>query len=158
MEPEMLVHEYLGRLEAAAWPLPAERRRELAGEVQEHIEAALAEAGRRDEVAVRNVLERLGPPEDIVAAEAEPGTARPPHAAQAASADVRRSPLGPLEIAAVLLMTVGAVVLPIIGPLIGLVFVSVSTRWSPRVKVVAFGIGVLLVFLPVVLLFSAGGP
>ena len=59
MEPEALVSDYLGRLERAAQPLPADRRGELIAEVHEHIESALAEAGSRDEVTARNVLERL---------------------------------------------------------------------------------------------------
>lgn len=74
MNADALVADYLGRLEAAAWPLPPERRTELASEVREHIEAALSEAGSRDEVTIRNVLDRLGRPEEIVAGEAA-GTA-----------------------------------------------------------------------------------
>ncbi len=74
MEAEALVSDYLGRLERAAQPLPADRRRgELIAEVHEHIESALAEAGSRDEVTARNVLERLGAPEEIVAAETGSG-------------------------------------------------------------------------------------
>ena len=69
MEAEALVSDYLGRLERAAQPLPADRRGELIAEVHDHIESALAEAGSRDEVTARNVLERLGAPEEIVAAE-----------------------------------------------------------------------------------------
>ena len=37
------------------------------GEIEEHVEVALAEAGD-DEAAVRNVMERLGQPEEIAAA------------------------------------------------------------------------------------------
>ena len=69
MEAEALVSDYLGRLEQAAQPLAADRRGELIAEVQDHIESALTEAGSRDEVTARNVLERLGAPEEIVAAE-----------------------------------------------------------------------------------------
>ena len=78
MEADALVSEYLGRLEAAAQPLPADRRGELIAEVHEHIESALAEAGNRDQVTARNVLERLGPPEEIVAAETGEGGAPTP--------------------------------------------------------------------------------
>jgi len=56
MDGDELVRDYLGRLEAASWPLPPGRRTELAGEVREHIDTALAEAGRRDTVTVHNVL------------------------------------------------------------------------------------------------------
>ena len=61
MEDAMsLVRDYLVQLDDVARPLPAARRSELAREVHEHIDAALAEAGRRDEVTIRNILERLG--------------------------------------------------------------------------------------------------
>lgn len=61
------IRDYLGRLEAAAAALPAHRRAELGREVRDHIEAALSEAGRSDEITVLNILERLGSPEEIVA-------------------------------------------------------------------------------------------
>src|SRR5258707_15749373 len=71
MDVDALIADYLGRLRAAAWPLPSVRRTELEAEVSEHIEAALEAEGGRSEVAVRNVLERLGAPEDIVSAEVD---------------------------------------------------------------------------------------
>ena len=45
MRRDRLVDDYLRRLEAAAAHLPRERRRELMGEIEEHVEAGLAEAG-----------------------------------------------------------------------------------------------------------------
>jgi len=56
------VEDYLRRLEQAAAPLARARRAELVAEIREHIDDALLEAGAADEVAVRNVLERLGRP------------------------------------------------------------------------------------------------
>ena len=57
------------------------RRAELIAEIREHIEAALREEDAASEVAVRNVLERLGPPEEIVeAAEPEPEASSGPQA------------------------------------------------------------------------------
>jgi len=155
MEADVLVRDYLGRLEAASWPLPAERRRELASEVSEHIEAALSEAGRRDEVTVRNVLERLGPPEDIVAAEDGAAKEAPSSAAQSSTPVPAASPWGAIEIGALLLLTVGAVLLPIVGPLLGLVFVWISTQWTTRQKAIATIIVVALLVLPVLGLFAA---
>ena len=76
MDADGLIRDYLGRLDAASWTVPAPRRAELADEVREHIEAALAEAGSRDEVTVRNVLDRLGRPEEIAAADADPAAGR----------------------------------------------------------------------------------
>ncbi len=67
-----LVADYLRRLERASASLPRTRRTELVAEIREHIDDALLEAGAADEVAVRNVLERLGPPEEIAAAAAPP--------------------------------------------------------------------------------------
>jgi len=157
MDADVLVRDYLGRLEAASWPLPADRRRELASEVSEHIEAALSEAGRRDEVTVRNVLERLGRPEEIVAA--EDGAGKEPAAAAAAPEQSKpipaASPWGAIEIGALLLLTVGAVLLPVVGPLIGLVFVWISTQWTSRQKAIATIIVVALLMLPVLLVFAA---
>ena len=104
MDGEALVRDYLGRLEAASWPLDPGRRVELRAEVAEHIEVALAEAGSRDEVAVRNVLERLGQPEEIAAADAEPMTVGP----HAMSPQVAGRTWGAVEILAILFLTVGA--------------------------------------------------
>lgn len=89
MSSQALVDEYLRRLERAADRLAPARRGELVGDVKEHIEAALA--GDHDELTVRNVLDRLGTPEEIVAAEARP----------TASIGVSASPaIGPVAAAA----------------------------------------------------------
>lgn len=64
-----LVRDYLGRLQAAGWGLDPARRTELVAEVAEHIdEATRAEraSGNRGEAVVRDVLDRLGRPEEIV--------------------------------------------------------------------------------------------
>lgn len=155
MEDDVVVSDYLGRLEAAAWPLPVARRAELIGEVREHIDAALSEAGSRDEVTVRNVLERLGAPEEIVAAEAESGAAaRLPTGGQPVGGMVAVTSLGAVEIIAVLLLTLGAVLLPFFGPILGLVFVWASTRWTRREKLIATVIVTVLFVLPILGLLS----
>ena len=151
MGDEPLVREYLGRLESAAWPLAAARRAELLGEVREHIDAALTEAGRADEVTVRNVLERLGPPEEIVAAESEGD-------ATSASRTSSSSSWGPIEIIAVVLLTVGAVFIPFVGPIIGLVFVWASTRWTMREKLIASAIVIALLLVPILAIRGVGIP
>lgn len=156
MDAETLVRDYLGRLEIAALPLPASRRAELAGEVRQHIEMALDEAGARDEVTVRNVLERLGPPDEIIAAEREPGAPASGWAGMAPQpAATRSSAWGPVEIIAILLLTVGAFLLPFIGPLIGLVFVWASAQWTSRQKLIATLIVVVLMILPIIGLMAA---
>ena len=152
MEADALIRDYLGRLEAAAWPLSADRRGELLNEVREHIESALAEAERRDEVTARNVLERLGAPQEIVAAEAEVGGS--PGWTPPSTAHERRSQWGLVEVGAILLLTVGAIFLPIVGPMIGLVLVWISTQWTTRQKSIATGIVLVLMILPFLLLFG----
>jgi uncharacterized membrane protein len=158
MDGDELVRDYLGRLEAASWPLPPDRRAELAGEVREHIEAALAEAGRRDPVTIHNVLERLGRPEEIVATEAD----AEPLATRFTDDLGRRMPesvrsWGAIEIAAILLLTIGAIALPLIGPAMGLVLAWLSTRWTTREKLVATVIVVVIFVLPIIALLGGAG-
>ena len=132
MRRDPLVDDYLRRLEAAAADLPRERRAELVGEIEEHVDAALAEAGD-DEAAVRNVLERLGSPAEIAAA------ARPP------SIVPER---GWLETAALIVLAV-SFLLPVAGYLIGAGLVLASKAWDGRDKTMG------LVIPPFVVLFGA---
>jgi hypothetical protein len=67
-----LVDDYLRRLDTAASALPAHRREELVSEIRDHLQEGLRQAPASDETAVRNLLERLGPPEEIVNAATDP--------------------------------------------------------------------------------------
>jgi uncharacterized membrane protein len=67
-----LTDDYLRRLDAAASALPAHQREELVSEIRDHLREALRQAPAGDEAAVRNALERLGTPEEIAAAAADP--------------------------------------------------------------------------------------
>jgi uncharacterized membrane protein len=69
---EPLVEDYLRHLEAVAAVLPEYRRAELLAEIRAHLDEALRQVPAGDEAAVRSMLERLGSPEEIVAAAAEP--------------------------------------------------------------------------------------
>lgn len=175
MDTDSLVTDYLRRLEAAAAGLPAGRRIELATEVREHIGAALADAGATDEVTVRNTLERLGSPEEIVAAEGgQPGRPGPDATNPALVAGSAR--VGPrwgaLEVAAAACLGLAwpALFLPF-GPLwwlglgvAGLVLVWASARWSGRQKalistvVVALYAAAILVYTPVSVSCTTGNP
>jgi hypothetical protein len=68
LRSDPLVDDYLRRLGAAASTLPTDRRLELISEIRGHLQEALSQTPADDEAAVRNVLERLGPPEEIAAA------------------------------------------------------------------------------------------
>lgn len=61
-----LVEDYLHRLEMALRPLPPSQRDQLVCEITEHIEQGRAQG--QSEAAVRDLLDRLGEPEDIAAA------------------------------------------------------------------------------------------
>jgi Domain of unknown function (DUF4190) len=67
-----MVDDYLRRLDAAASALPAHRRDELVSQIRDHLQEALRQAPAGDQAAVRNMLERLGPPEEIADAAADP--------------------------------------------------------------------------------------
>jgi hypothetical protein len=132
MEKE-LVSDYLDRLSAAASSLPPTRREELVAEVREHIdEATQAEraAGNGGEAGVRNVLDRLGPPEDIAreALEQEPGAAlhQPPLPPTPQATNLR-------DLSTVLLLMFGGFLLGI-GWVVGVALLWSSTRWRTRDK------------------------
>jgi hypothetical protein len=61
------VGEYLRRLQRSMGDLPAQRRDEILAEIEEHIASGLAEFPSPTEADVRNVLERVGDPDDIAA-------------------------------------------------------------------------------------------
>lgn len=65
---DRLVDHYLHRLDAAASALPAHQRDELVSEIRDHPQEALRQIPAGDK-AVLNVLERLGTPEKIAAAD-----------------------------------------------------------------------------------------
>jgi hypothetical protein len=130
METDRLVEDYLRRLERAATHMQRARRAELVAEIRGHIDTALGQEQAAGEAAVRNVLDRLGPPEEIVEA------AEPP----ARHGDQRA---GKLEIVAL-----AALIVPVIGWLIGAVLVFASRIWSRRDKLIA----AVLLFLPIVVL------
>lgn len=155
MDTDSLVRDYLARLEAAASGLPADRRTELVNEIREHIEFALTEAGATDEATVRNTLERLGSPNEIVAAEDNGLPATPdPVPTDTEPAVGNRRALS-VEARALILLTVGAVVLPFIGPILGLWFVSASSRWSLTQKRTAALVVLILLAMPAVLTIPA---
>lgn len=138
---DQLVADYLERLHRAAGSLPHDRARELEDEIGAHITSARADGAAGDEAAVRTMLDRLGTPEEIVAAARDdvgpltPVPARPPGTG--------------LELAAVLMLTAGSFV-PVVGWLVGVVLLWSSRRWTTAEKllgtlVVPLGPGGVLV-------------
>lgn len=119
-----LAADYLKRLRSAARRLPRGRRDDLLADIESHL-AESAPVGA-SEAEVRTALDRLGDPEQIVAAEQDGEPRR------------RR---GPLEWGAIILLLVGGVVIPVIGWFVGALLLWVSQAWTLRDKL----IGTLLV-------------
>lgn len=152
-----LVQGYLDRLHAAAAMLPADRRSDLVEGISEHIAAARAAGAAADEAAVRTLLDRLGQPEELVAAARDdgdpaagvwPAQGTVGYGPPAYAGGVTRPPSTALELSAVLMLTIGSL-LPVVGWLVGVVLLWVSRRWTAREKllgtlVVPFGPGSVL--------------
>jgi hypothetical protein len=115
------VKEYLHDLEAELRDLPRSRRQELLGEIHEHIDSALAETPAHDEAEVRNVLDRVGDPADI----AEEARQR---------FGVPRQRSRGLEIAAVILLPIGGLLIPVVGWFIGVILLWSSRVWTTGEK------------------------
>jgi uncharacterized membrane protein len=143
VQTDRLVDDYLRRLEAAAAELPQERRSELVAEIREHIDHALREIAEDDEVAIRNILERLGSPEEIAEEAAGPQAA--------VGIGHEGGQAGRLEVAALI-----ALVVPFIGWLVGLVLVVLSRAWSTREKLAGFVLGFLPFVVPFLVLVATG--
>lgn len=107
-----LVDDYLRRLDAAASALPAHRRDELVGEIRDHIQEALRQTPAGDKAAVRNVLERLGSPEEITAAAADPP---PPGQLAAAFSQTNGLAIASLLLAVLWFAGIGAVLALVFG-------------------------------------------
>ena len=111
-----LAEEYVRRLDHAARALPRHDREELLAEIRTHLDSGLsADASEAD---VRNLLEDLGPPENIVAAAAGPQPPTPKRGAR--------------EVFALILLVTG--IPPIFGWLVGVGLLLWSPLWSARQK------------------------
>jgi hypothetical protein len=156
-----LVLDYLAALWGASEDLAPELRDELMTTVADYI--ALRRTSVADPVEdPRHILQRLGPPESLVAATRRgrmPAHLRRPVAA-APLPPPAAAPSGGLEYAGIALLTAGSVVLPVVSPLAGLLLVSGSPRWSPAQKAAAWvlaGLPVLLGFVMVLAAATFGG-
>jgi uncharacterized membrane protein len=131
------VGEYLARLERSMANLPAVRRDEILVEIDEHISELLAEKRSATDADVRNVLERVGDPDDI-AAEASDRLGSIPIARPA------RPRTSWTDVTAVALLVLGTLTItPFYRPeativvwIAAVVLIWISEVWSIRDKVV----------------------
>lgn len=129
-----LVVDYLVRLGVETRRLPQDQARELLADIEEHLSAGLAEDA--SEADVRNTLDRLGTPAEVVDA------AMPPSADVYATAsptkDRRWVEVGALV--GLLAAEVLFVILPvsIVAWIVGLVLLAMSNVWSAREKLIGY--------------------
>jgi uncharacterized membrane protein len=117
------VRSYLDELERALRDLPKDRRQEIVRDIRGHIDVALADLGEPSDADIEQVLDGLGTPQEIAeAAFAEQPPARPRMAVR--------------DVATVILLLIGGIVLPFFGWVIGLVLLWSSTAWRTRDKVI----------------------
>jgi hypothetical protein len=141
-----LAADYLRRLRQAGRDLPAGRLDDLSAEIESHLAEAIP-AGASDGEAL-SVIERLGPPEEIVEAE------------QPAPADTIAPGGDPRtwrEWAAIVLLPLGGFVFGV-GWIAGLVLLWSSRVWTLRQKVIGTLIvpGGIAAILPVLFLSGVG--
>ncbi len=131
-DPDLVVTEYLDRLDAALTAVPDARRRQLVAEIADHIAEPRASLPAESEVAVRDLLDQVGRPEDI-AAEATEDLATPgppaagPERVRAASRHANWR---------VLVTVAGAVVLIGLGAALSVVVTQHSSRTRPTATTV----------------------
>jgi hypothetical protein len=113
-----LAAEYLKRLRRAGRRLPPGRRRELPAEIEGHLSEAIDPSA--SDAQALTVLDKLGEPEEIIAAEMPPQDGRP-----------ERRGMG--EWAAIILLLFGGFVF-VIGWFAGLVLLWSSRAWNTRDK------------------------
>ena len=185
-DDDQLVFDYLRQLREAASGLPDDRRDELVGEIAAHITEARAEGpvgGTDARMHVRNVLDRLGPPEAIVRAAENladglgPATFSPgsygaadfspagygpesygaSNAAPVAGYPVPRRPRpGAREITAVVLLLIGGF-LAGIGWIVGVILLWTSSRWRPADKLLGTLVWPGGLLVPVLVLAALAG-
>ena len=142
---DTIVLDYLGALWAETEDLAPELRDELITTVADYI--AMRRTAGVDDPEV--ILGRLGPPEAVAGAARRgrmPAYLRPP----VRPADSQAPPADHREYAGIALLTAGAVGLPVVAPLAGMLLVSASPRWTPVQKSAAWvlsGVPVLFAML-----------
>jgi len=146
---DRLVSEYLSQLHAAAWVLPADRRTALVDGARRRLYDEIGDDA--DAARTRAAIDSLGPPEDAVRREAEtlgPAVPVPPRPL---------SVWGSREVAAILLLAIGGLALPIVGPVVGLALAWMSDRWTTAERLVATVLAVVPLVLIAVASSALGG-
>lgn len=116
-QTDKVVENYLRRLERELEGLPRARRHEILDEIQDHIDEARAELGPGGEGDLRTLLDRVGEPADI----ADEARRR---------FDVPRGRFGFRETAALILLPIGGIIVPLFGWFAGVILLWTSGSWT----------------------------
>ena len=116
-----LIRDYLDDLDAELAELPRAARREVVAEISAHIDELRSELRSEGEADVRELLDRVGDPADIAADARERFGIQP-----------RKRTW--VEVTALVLLSIGSLVIPVVGWLIGVVLLWISEVWSTRDK------------------------
>jgi uncharacterized membrane protein len=119
---ERAMDDYLIRLERSLADIPSAKREEIVSEIEAHMDEALAEAPDSSEASVRNVLDRLGDPDEIASEARE-------------RLGVRRRKATWLDPVAIILLLVGGF-LWIVGWAAGVILLWLSDVWNVRQKII----------------------
>lgn len=146
-----LAQGYLDRLRVAARTLPDDEASDLVADISDHLREALP--ATPSEAEVRTVLDRLGTPQELVAAAGgSVGASVGRSVGHPSAPPAREARFGAVEVLA-LVGLVGAELLSLLLPIAvllwiaGIVLLAVSRVWSGRQK--AWGLGALATGLPV---------
>jgi uncharacterized membrane protein len=115
---DRIISAYLARLGAALASVPAPRRQELTEELRAHIAEARSRLQTESDSDLLNILDRLGDPAEMAAAEIDPVESTPPRPARSRA----------LEIAAIVLLL-------LFWP-VGVVLLWMSDAWTTRQKLI----------------------
>ena len=140
------VTTYLSRLDAALVGVEPSVRADIVSGIREEL-GALDAAGATARIA------ELGDP-SVIAAEARAGTTSPFSATGQAAAEP--APGRTLSIVAVVVLIAGSIVLPLLGALDGLVWVSLSAAWSRREKLVMWLVPIVSVVIVLIVVAVLG--
>jgi hypothetical protein len=136
---DVVILDYLAALWAESEDLAPDLRDELMATVTDYVARRRTAAGGPI-AGAEDILGRLGPPEALVAAAHRghlpyhlrlPAPAPPPPVPPA-------DPPGPAEYSALALLTGGALILPVAGPVAGMLLASGSPRWTSAQKTMAW--------------------
>jgi uncharacterized membrane protein len=145
--PETIIRDYLEQVDGELADLPAAERREILDDLRSHIDEAVGDTSVASETDVRNVLERLGDPQDVAreARERSPESEKVTPPLPPVQHDRRKTP-GALEVAAIVLT---ALFWPI-----GVLLAWSSDRWKTRDKVIATAVPFTATFVIALIMFG----